>query len=420
MSIASEITSMGENLKKDYQSIANLGADLTNVDKNIENIAELLDGVYDNLPKTEYQEGTEVNLGVTTKGKLDYDNGVVGIGQTEQDGTPTPSTPITINSVTGNQDVVVSGKNEIPFPYYDSDVQDRNGVNWSVNENGTINASGTANSSSSIFYICNGDDDLYLDPGTYKISSNFSGAQFSWQVIQIVNGSYGTVYWDNMVLTERTRLRVRVIAKPNTEVSASNCYLMIERGNTATTYEPYTTPTSYQLSLGDKKLYDECYIVGSPDNWKYVDNWYKLTSSVLSGLTIGLSGSGGKKFVIVKSNFVGVPAPKVGKVYCTHLKYNPSAWYADGYCGIVSPGATLWIQMTQAFESVEAFKTFITTNNMEFVYQTEEPVETPITDTTLIQQLNNWYYGQSLDGTTIIEGNGDLPMIIKVRGLKGE
>lgn len=87
MSIASEITSIGENLKKDYQSIANLGADLTNVDKNIENIAELLDGVYDNLPKTEYQEGTDVNLGKTIKGKLDYDNGVVGIGQTEQDST---------------------------------------------------------------------------------------------------------------------------------------------------------------------------------------------------------------------------------------------------------------------------------------------------------------------------------------------
>ena len=64
MSIASEITSIGENLKKDYQAIANLGADLTNVDKNIENIAELLDGVYDNLPKTEYQEGTEINLGI--------------------------------------------------------------------------------------------------------------------------------------------------------------------------------------------------------------------------------------------------------------------------------------------------------------------------------------------------------------------
>ena len=87
MSISSEITSMGENLKKDYQSIANLGADLTNVDKNIENIAELLDGVYDRLPKTEFEEGESVTLENTLKGKLDFDDGKVGVGQSSQDST---------------------------------------------------------------------------------------------------------------------------------------------------------------------------------------------------------------------------------------------------------------------------------------------------------------------------------------------
>lgn len=87
MSISSEITSMGENLKKDYQSIANLGADLTGVDKNIENIAELLDGVYDRLPKTEFQTGTDVTIENGLKGKLDFDDGKVGFGQASQETT---------------------------------------------------------------------------------------------------------------------------------------------------------------------------------------------------------------------------------------------------------------------------------------------------------------------------------------------
>ena len=73
------------------------------VDKTIENIKSCLDEIYDNLPKTEYQEGTLINLGVTSKGKLDYDNGVVGIGQSEQAILPSEYQQVEYIEGTGTQ-----------------------------------------------------------------------------------------------------------------------------------------------------------------------------------------------------------------------------------------------------------------------------------------------------------------------------
>ena len=40
--------------------------------------------------------------------------------------------------------------------------------------------------------------------------------------------------------------------------------------------------------------------------------------------------------------------------------------------------------------------------------------------TTLKDQIKALYYSHSFTGTTIIEINGQLPLIIKVRALKGE
>lgn len=256
MSIASEITSMGENLKKDYQSIANLGADLTNVDKNIENIAELLDGVYDNLPKTEYQEGTEITLSNTLKGKLDFDDGKVGFGQTEQDGTPTPSTPITINSVTGNQDVVVSGINEINVEYPTTTAY---GVTCTNNGNGTYTFNGTA------------EKDLYFDmayftlpAGTQKLVGCPSGG--SWnsyiQYIRRVDGQAFSINdmgsgGSTEVTGNEGQLRLSILIK-----SGYTCNNLLFKpmvtDNTSLTYndyEPYITPQTYQLSLGEYKFY---------------------------------------------------------------------------------------------------------------------------------------------------------------------
>lgn len=84
MAIADKITSIEEHLQADYNSIEKLGIDLTNVNKNIENIAGLVDNIYDKFPKTDYAEGSNITLENTLKGKLDFEDGIVGIGDTKQ------------------------------------------------------------------------------------------------------------------------------------------------------------------------------------------------------------------------------------------------------------------------------------------------------------------------------------------------
>lgn len=82
MSIASEFDSTIENIKSDYEGLENIGADLTNIDKNIYNIRTCLDNIYTNLPKTT-GEGSNLSLN-TLKGRINVDDIK---GDTEQDTT---------------------------------------------------------------------------------------------------------------------------------------------------------------------------------------------------------------------------------------------------------------------------------------------------------------------------------------------
>ncbi len=62
-------------------------------------------------------------------------------GQTTQNGTPTPTTPIPINVVSGRQDVNVVGKNWLSIT---GNSQTINGITFTVNEDGSIRAKGLA------------------------------------------------------------------------------------------------------------------------------------------------------------------------------------------------------------------------------------------------------------------------------------
>ena len=416
------------------QAINNIGGEVTD-ETTFRQYVNQLQNVYDNLPKTSFQEGTEITLSNTLKGKLDFDNGVVGIGQSSQDGTPTPSTPITINSVTGNQDVVVSGKNLVPFPY-SSQAGLISGVNWSVNADGTINANGTADYTSSIFYLCNGDRDIYLDAGTYKISSNLFDDPhgFSVQAIQIVNGSYGTVYFNNMILTERTRLRIRILAKPNATVNVQNAYLMIEPGSTATPYEPYITPTSYQLSLGDIELnaignYKDELIYDVNEDKVYKKN--VIGKYTFTGTEDWSFDSTTYNRIYIQSASILRPPCKIPSsnddppnILCNYLmNYNATTFLGDNSLnGItLSQNGTISARNTSK-TTLEQYKSWLSEVKPVLYYVIGSQAQTliEITDTTLINQVKALYNAHSNNGTTIITSNGNLPMIIKCRGLKGE
>ena len=69
--------------------------------------------------------------------------------------------------------------------------------------------------------------------------------------------------------------------------------------------------------------------------------------------------------------------------------------------------------------TLEQFGTWASTHNILVYYPYATPITTEITDTTLINQLNNIYKAQSYnEQTNINQTNNDLPFIINASALK--
>lgn len=69
MAISDRITSIEEHIKESYQELEGLGIDTTGVNKNLENIPKLIDGYWETLPKVT-GEGTSITLDNTKEGKM--------------------------------------------------------------------------------------------------------------------------------------------------------------------------------------------------------------------------------------------------------------------------------------------------------------------------------------------------------------
>jgi len=186
--------------------------------------ANQLQTIYDNLPKTEYQEGTEVNLGKTIKGKLDFeeDNGkkVVGIGQSEQDST------------NGHQ---------LWQPY--SYTKETNGITFTFYTNGEIKVNGTATANA--LSMLSNESTSYqfeLQAGTYILS----GAVADFK-IQIIN-SNGTLVCETaynelektFILSETTNVFLRCQVNSGKVINNVIIKPMLETGSTAHDWEPYS------------------------------------------------------------------------------------------------------------------------------------------------------------------------------------
>jgi hypothetical protein len=73
MSIASRIEQMEQHIGNAYDKIEDLGIDLTNVDKNIDNIATMLENVWNEYPKVTASDVEEATLNGTKKGRMEID-----------------------------------------------------------------------------------------------------------------------------------------------------------------------------------------------------------------------------------------------------------------------------------------------------------------------------------------------------------
>ena len=315
-------------------------------------------------------------------------------GETSQNGTPTPSAPVAVKTVTGENVVKISdgqgneqsyevnlGKNlfdkdanQYLYGYFDnSSLQivsasstGRNGVVYLPCEPSTtytINAQSLA--------TCNiraiSTTEVLPANGVAvprEIAAGFDAATFT---------TPSSAHY--IVIRYRTTSAEETIANNIQTIMAS---LQVEKGSTATSYAAYFEPIEL-CKIGD---YQD-YIYKSGDKWylrKEVgkntlsssSNWYYNSSS--QGFSVQFSAD--RLF----SAYVG---------FCTHAEVQTSSatWTGVGKCGW-NTSNTFWFEDGgAAATSAAGFKTWLDSNIVNVYYALATPTDTEITNEALVAQL---------------------------------
>lgn len=194
-------------------------------------------------------------------------------GNTEQSGTPTPSAPVAVKTVTGENVVKITGKNLV---YPEPRGSASNGLTAAYNaDSGNITISGTATTTWSIPFAT---VQQPLPAGTYTLKQ--FGTLTTGTLGMNFNYVDGTASGDKR--TNASTLTVTfTLTKPvlscyvfvgglsNGAAVSGTVQLQLEKGSTATDFEPYQEQ-SYEVNLG-KNLFDKdndvlstrCYLSGN-------------------------------------------------------------------------------------------------------------------------------------------------------------
>lgn len=215
MSIASKIQSIEEHLTADWKSIGNLGLD-TSIDNNIENIANVLNDLYDKLPKVT-GSGTNVTINNTSKGKM-----ILNLGSNE----------LTQGSTTGKNLAKIES----------SYLTESSGITPTYNATtGAITLTGTKSGINLVEFTSQIPISLEANK-TYTLSiknaisynlnlslSNGAGA--------IINAGFTSISVTPSVAI--TNYKLYLSSVPDGTSVNETLYVQIEEGSTASNFEPY-------------------------------------------------------------------------------------------------------------------------------------------------------------------------------------
>ena len=349
---------------------------------------------------TEYveEEGETITLNDTKIAPLTIDLK----GNTTQNGTPTPSSPINVNVVSGDNEVVVCGKNLFDltkYPFY---------TNTAYNSSGTLQG-WTGYCGIQAYFPVESNT-------TYTFSNNLNKPF-----------SYGLVFYDTS-----KNIISNIVNETFTFTTPNNCkyirfaiysstiptWVQIEKGTTATTYEPYTSQ-NYPLYLGDIELNK----IGTYQDYIYkTDKWYlhkEIKKIVFNGtenwkLAERTGTSNGVFYIENYLTTYGVVANTSFSNYSTYYTgYSAQVGSFDIHYGQIR------FYAYSSTATIQNWKDMIASNNLIVYSILATPTNTEITNTTLITQLEQLKGAMSYEGqTNISQVNNDLPFILKVKGTK--
>lgn len=415
----------------------------TPIDKN--NLNKIEQGIYDNslvvdaVTNTLNPTDTETyKTAELTEGQITDVIGVGDIvikGDTEQDGTPTPSAPVDVNVVSGSNVVNTSNKN-LFIPTLKA-----NGTSIFVN-NATVSLI-----KDEYTFIASGSDMYFGQVANTGVTySNINGmkiykngnTKLSFLITNTTfNRTYITAYNSQGVSLGHTSFTgisgtytfpencefVSIRIGKNNTVSGTTykTKVMVVYGDTIpTTYEPHQGK-ELPLDLGSIEL---CKIGDYQDYfYKSGSKWYlhKETGKVVldggetEGWNLTATYTSNTRFSSTSSK--------------TSLGANNnliSNYFVEGEAGTdttnIDTNKTskiLMITIPNAIaNTLDGFKNWLSNNNVIVYYSLENLTNTEITDTTLISQLEAIYNAPLYEQTNITQTNNDLPMVLDITACK--
>lgn len=320
--------------------------------------------------------------------------------------SPNPSYPQDIKVVTGDNNVVVCNKNILGL-YLEGQF-----MRYAT---GAINTNEDYNS-----YI-----GAVIPNTTYVLSYNGDEPRFNISNLCFLDKN--KQYMNGLAFTTG-----------NTFTTPNNCYYIIiaiyktiteyqiEKGSTATEYISHQEQ-SYTLHLGSLELYKigdyQDVITGTKDNWKVVRNIGKVVYTGASEEN-WIYEQNNNGFLILNSltnlkDLTNYDATKVPDFICN--QYIPVSYnsYIGGSIGISERyfNNTDFLRCKSSLTDANAFKTYLSINNLIVYYPIATPIEETITDTTLINELNGLQELLSYDGTTnitITSDSNNAQMIVEI------
>lgn len=189
-------------------------------------------------------------------------------GDTQQNGTPTPSAPIPVETVTGGQVVTVCGKNLLRYDLaylksknttgtWNNNVYTSNGLTITINDDLSIKINGTSTAQETFFI---NQEKMYLPTGTYYLSGSINGSNTTYDIrtynynsggisSQCFTGAKETAFVNN-----NQNFNVSIVVRNGQTLNNVLFYPMLSTTND-TTYEPYIG-NNYEINLG-KNLFNK-------------------------------------------------------------------------------------------------------------------------------------------------------------------
>lgn len=320
---------------------------------------------------------------------------------------PSPEFPSPVNNITGDVEVKVQNGNFV-------DIADL--IQGIYEPSATPTLSNTSDERYRTFA-------LVLKQGTYTICFNknnnivrsFSSFDYSgYNTLNIINA----INVSSATFTASQDGTVYFGFRKNDNTNWNNDDLVwLVKGTTSTPYTPHQEQ-NYPISLGNIEL---CKI-GEYQDYIYKENgnWYKygaIGKVVLDGsedwIVSGSQPQNGLK-VYYSSQVQGIElSSRPNLIYCNLLKGITTSQYsgasAEGIASnLTGSKLTFDVCLLNTTLKLAGWKTLLGTKNLIFYSPLATPVKTPITDTTLINQLNALEQAYSYENVTNISSNQNI------------